>query len=122
MSDMEEALPIIDYIAPEHLELAVEAPEALANKIQNAGAIFLGRYTPEALGDYIAGPNHVLPTDRSAKFSSGLGVFNFMKRTSLIGASPGSARGRTRSGNIGRSRGARRPCGVRIYQVGVELR
>ena len=92
VSDMEEALPIIDYIAPEHLELAVGAPEALANKIQNAGAIFLGRYTPEALGDYIAGPNHVLPTDRSAKFSSGLGVFNFMKRTSLIGASPESLR------------------------------
>lgn len=90
--DMNEALPIIDDIAPEHLELAVEAPEALAEKIHNAGAIFLGRYTPEALGDYVAGPNHVLPTDRSAKFSSGLGVFNFMKRTSLICASPDSLR------------------------------
>ncbi|MAI12101.1 MAG: histidinol dehydrogenase [Rhodospirillaceae bacterium TMED167] len=89
---MNEALAIIDDIAPEHLELAVEVPEALADKIHNAGAIFLGRYTPEALGDYVAGPNHVLPTDSSAKFSSGLGVFNFMKRTSLIGASPESLR------------------------------
>ncbi len=90
--EINEALPIIDFIAPEHLELAVEDPEALAAKIHNAGAIFLGRHTPEALGDYIAGPNHVLPTDRSAKFSSGLGVLNFMKRTSLIGASRESLR------------------------------
>ncbi len=90
--NMNEVLPIIDDIAPEHLELAVEAPEVLAEKVHNAGAIFLGRYTPEALGDYVAGPNHVLPTDRSAKFSSGLGVFNFMKRTSLIGVTPESLR------------------------------
>ncbi len=79
-----DAVPLIDRLAPEHLELAVAKPEALAGKIRNAGAIFLGRFTPEALGDYIAGPNHVLPTARSARFSSGLGVLDFMKRTSLI--------------------------------------
>ena len=64
----------------------------MANKIKNAGAIFLGRYTPEALGDYVAGPSHVLPTDRSARFSSGLGVLDFMKRTSLIGSDAKSLR------------------------------
>ena len=84
---IDEAVPLVDRIAPEHLELAVENPDALAKKIRNAGAIFLGRYAPEALGDYIAGPNHVLPTARSARFSSGLGVLDFMKRSSLIGAS-----------------------------------
>jgi histidinol dehydrogenase len=79
-----EAVPLVDRIAPEHLELALEAPEQLAEKIRNAGAIFLGRFTPEAIGDYVGGPNHVLPTARSARFSSGLGVLDFMKRTSLI--------------------------------------
>ncbi|NQU59393.1 MAG: histidinol dehydrogenase [Rhodospirillales bacterium] len=83
---VEQALPLIDRIAPEHLELAVVEANAMAAKVRNAGAIFLGRYTPEALGDYLAGPNHVLPTDGSARFSSGLGVLDFMKRTSLIGA------------------------------------
>lgn len=83
---IDDAVPLVDRIAPEHLELAVENPDALAKKIRNAGAIFLGRYAPEALGDYIAGPNHVLPTARSARFSSGLGVLDFMKRSSLIGA------------------------------------
>ncbi len=81
---LEEAAPLVDRIAPEHLELAVADPDALSARIRNAGAIFLGRYTPEAVGDYIAGPNHVLPTARSARFSSGLGVLDFMKRTSLI--------------------------------------
>ncbi|MBM3565216.1 MAG: histidinol dehydrogenase [Alphaproteobacteria bacterium] len=80
-----DAVPLIDRLAPEHLELAVANPRALAHKIRNAGAIFMGRFAPEALGDYIAGPNHVLPTARSARFSSGLGVLDFMKRTSLIG-------------------------------------
>jgi histidinol dehydrogenase len=80
-----EALPLIDALAPEHLQLAVEKPDALANRVRHAGAIFLGRYAPEALGDYLAGPNHVLPTSRTARFSSGLGVLDFMKRTSLIG-------------------------------------
>ena len=83
-----DAAPLIDRLAPEHVELAVAKPEALAKKIRNAGAIFMGRFAPEALGDYIAGPNHVLPTARSARFSSGLGVLDFMKRTSLIGGSP----------------------------------
>ena len=71
-------------IAPEHLEIAVENPKKYLKYIKNAGAIFLGRYTPEAIGDYIAGPNHVLPTSGSAKFSSGLSVNDFLKRHSLI--------------------------------------
>jgi len=82
--DFSEALPLIDRIAAEHVELAIEKPADLAGRITNAGAIFLGRYTPEAVGDYVAGPNHVLPTARSARFSSGLGVLDFMKRTSLL--------------------------------------
>jgi histidinol dehydrogenase len=80
-----DAVPLIDRIAPEHLALAIENAEEIAFRVRNAGAIFLGRHTPEALGDYVAGPNHVLPTARSARFSSGLGVFDFVKRTSLIG-------------------------------------
>ena len=84
------ALPLIDRIAPEHLELAVEDPDGLAAKVRHAGAIFLGRYTPEAIGDYVGGPNHVLPTARSARFSSGLGVLDFMKRTTLLGCDPAS--------------------------------
>ncbi|MGB1539567.1 MAG: histidinol dehydrogenase [Rickettsiales bacterium] len=82
---LEAAAPLVDIFAPEHLELAVEAPEVLADKIAHAGAIFLGRYTPEAVGDYIAGPSHVLPTSRTARFSSALTVSDFMKRSSLIG-------------------------------------
>ncbi|MEQ9487450.1 MAG: histidinol dehydrogenase [Alphaproteobacteria bacterium] len=82
--DFDAAVSLIDRIAPEHLELAVADPQALADRVRNAGAIFLGRFTPEAIGDYIAGPNHVLPTSRSARFSSGLGVLDFMKRTSLV--------------------------------------
>jgi histidinol dehydrogenase len=81
---LEDAVPLIDRIAPEHLELAVGAPRVLADKIRNAGAIFLGRHTPEAIGDYVAGPNHVLPTAQSARFSSGLGVTDFMKRTTMM--------------------------------------
>ncbi len=80
-----EALPLIATIAPEHLELAIDEAEQLAPKIRGAGAIFLGRHTPEAIGDYIAGPSHVLPTSRAARFSSGLSVFDFLNRTSLIG-------------------------------------
>jgi histidinol dehydrogenase len=82
--DLSEAANLVDRVAPEHLELAVEDADALSLKINNAGAIFLGRYTPEAIGDYVAGPSHVLPTSRSARFSSGLSVLDFMKRTSLI--------------------------------------
>jgi histidinol dehydrogenase len=79
-----DAAALIDRIAPEHLELAVDDAESLAAAVRNAGAIFLGRHTPEAIGDYVAGTNHVLPTGRSARFSSGLGVLDFMKRTSLV--------------------------------------
>jgi histidinol dehydrogenase len=84
VADWDEAVPIIDRIAPEHLELAVDEADALAERVHHAGAIFLGRYTPEAIGDYIAGPNHVLPTARSARFASGLGVLDFLKRSSLV--------------------------------------
>lgn len=83
---LDQAIPLVDRLAPEHLELAVAEPRAMAERIRNAGAIFLGRYAPEALGDYLAGPNHVLPTARSARFSSGLGVLDFMKRSSMIDA------------------------------------
>jgi histidinol dehydrogenase len=82
--DLEEACAIANRIAPEHLELSVEQPQNWMNKIRHAGAIFLGRYTSEALGDYCAGPNHVLPTSRTARFSSPLGVYDFQKRSSII--------------------------------------
>lgn len=85
--DMDEAIKIANYIAPEHLELSVDNAEEVAKKIRHAGAIFMGRYTAEALGDYCAGPNHVLPTSRTARFSSPLGVYDFQKRSSLIGCS-----------------------------------
>jgi len=81
---LSDAVPLIDRIAPEHLEIATDDARALADRVHNAGAIFIGRHVPEALGDYIAGPNHVLPTARSARFSSGLGVLDFLKRTSMI--------------------------------------
>lgn len=87
VKDWQEACGISDKIAPEHLEIATEDPEKIANSLRHAGAIFLGRYTPEAIGDYIAGPSHVLPTSRTARFSSGLSVFDFLKRTSIIGCS-----------------------------------
>ncbi|HEX9768402.1 MAG TPA: histidinol dehydrogenase [Kiloniellales bacterium] len=85
---LDEAPALIDRVAPEHLEIATDAPEDLAGRVRHAGAIFLGRHTPEAVGDYVAGPNHVLPTARSARFSSGLSVLDFMKRSSLIGCTP----------------------------------
>ncbi|MEK9724764.1 MAG: histidinol dehydrogenase [Rhodospirillaceae bacterium] len=84
VGSLDDAIPLIDRIAPEHLEIAVADARALAETVHNAGAIFMGRFVPEALGDYLAGPNHVLPTARSARFSSGLGVLDFMKRTSMI--------------------------------------
>ena len=84
---LRQAGPLIDRIAPEHLELAVADPQALLGTFRNAGAIFLGRFTPEAIGDYIAGPNHVLPTARAARYASGLSVLDFMKRSSIIGCS-----------------------------------
>lgn len=91
VSDLEEAVEIANFIAPEHLELSVENAEDMARSIRHAGAIFLGRYTAEALGDYCAGPNHVLPTSRTARFSSPLGVYDFQKRSSLIGCSAAGA-------------------------------
>jgi histidinol dehydrogenase len=81
---LEDAVPLVDRLAPEHLEIVAEGAEALAARIRNAGAIFIGGHTPEAIGDYVGGSNHVLPTARSARFSSGLGVLDFMKRTSLL--------------------------------------
>jgi histidinol dehydrogenase len=90
--DLEECCVIANRIAPEHLELSVEEPQRWAAEIRHAGAIFLGRYTSEALGDYCAGPNHVLPTSGTARFSSPLGVYDFQKRTSLIQVSPEGAR------------------------------
>jgi histidinol dehydrogenase len=79
-----EALPLVDRLAPEHLEIMAHDADALSQQVNNAGAIFLGGSTPEAIGDYVGGSNHVLPTARSARFSSGLGVLDFMKRTSLL--------------------------------------
>jgi histidinol dehydrogenase len=84
VKDMQEAIEVCNYIAPEHLELSVDDPESMLADIRHAGAIFMGRYTAEALGDYCAGPNHVLPTSRTARFSSPLGVYDFQKRSSLI--------------------------------------
>ncbi|HYY16278.1 MAG TPA: histidinol dehydrogenase [Gammaproteobacteria bacterium] len=89
--DLDEAAEIVNQIAPEHLELAVADPQALAAKIRHAGAIFMGSYTAEVLGDYCAGPNHVLPTARTARFSSPLGVYDFQKRSSLIQCSERAA-------------------------------
>jgi histidinol dehydrogenase len=89
--DLEDALAVANRIAPEHLELSVEDPQAIVGRIRHAGAIFMGRYTAEAVGDYCAGPNHVLPTSRTARFSSPLGVYDFQKRSSLIMASAAGA-------------------------------
>ena len=99
VANMDEAIEVANYIAPEHLELSVDNARELAKKIRHAGAIFMGRYTAEALGDYCAGPNHVLPTSRTARFSSPLGVYDFQKRSSLIdcSAAGASALGKTAS-------------------------
>ena len=90
--DLEEACELVNRIAPEHLELALADADAWVGKIRHAGAIFIGPYACEALGDYCAGPNHVLPTSGSARFSSPLGVYDFQKRSSLIRVSPAAAR------------------------------
>ena len=90
--DLDEAARLSNRVAPEHLELCVADPEALSEKITHAGAIFLGQWTPEAIGDYVGGPNHVLPTARSARFSSGLSVMDFLKRTTLAKMTPESLR------------------------------
>jgi len=90
--DLEEAAALSNRLAPEHLELCVADPAALAAKTIHAGAIFLGAWTPEAIGDYVGGPNHVLPTARSARFSSGLSVMDFLKRTTIAQMTPGALR------------------------------
>lgn len=97
--DLDEAADVVNVIAPEHLELSVDDAENYARKIRHAGAMFIGRYTAEALGDYCAGPNHVLPTSRTARFSSPLGVYDFQKRSSLIGC---SAQGASELGKVAR--------------------
>jgi len=90
VESLSDAADIINKLAPEHLELAINDPEQVMNDVSNAGAIFLGRYTPEAIGDYIGGPSHVLPTSGNARFESGLGVLDFLKRTSIIGCDEAS--------------------------------
>jgi histidinol dehydrogenase len=92
VGDLDEAVPLANALAAEHLEIMTRDPEALAAKVRNAGAIFLGSHTPEAIGDYVGGSNHVLPTARSARFSSGLGVLDFMKRTSILKCGPDQLR------------------------------
>ena len=92
VDDLEQAVPLANRIAAEHVEIAVDEPDALAQKIRNAGAIFLGRFTPEVIGDYVGGSNHVLPTARSARFSSGLSVLDFVKRTSILRLGPDQLR------------------------------
>ena len=87
---IEQAVPLANRLAAEHVELAVADPDALFAGIRHAGSVFLGRHTPEAVGDYVAGPNHVLPTGRRARFASGLSVLDFMKRTSFIALDPGA--------------------------------
>ncbi len=91
VKDLDQAAEIVNRIAPEHLELSVEDPVALSQQVRHAGAIFMGRHTPEALGDYCAGPNHVLPTSSTARYSSPLGVYDFQKRSSIIHCSPQGA-------------------------------
>ncbi len=85
VDSLDAACPLVDRLAPEHLQLAVDDPQTLFDKVRHAGSVFLGRHTPEAIGDYVAGPNHVLPTGRRARFASGLSVLDFMKRTSFLG-------------------------------------
>ena len=92
LDNLDQAVALSDRIAPEHLEIALDEPEDMAAKVRNAGAIFLGHYTPEAIGDYVGGPNHVLPTARSARFSSGLNVLDFMKKTTISRMTPASLR------------------------------
>ena len=92
VGSLDEAPPLVDRVAPEHLEIAAADPNRLAGRIRNAGAIFLGRHTPEVIGDYVGGSNHVLPTARSARFSSGLSVLDFMKRTSILALGPEALR------------------------------
>ncbi|HTX51153.1 MAG TPA: histidinol dehydrogenase, partial [Caulobacteraceae bacterium] len=88
IAPLDDSPGLVDRIAPEHVEFAVAAPAALADRVRHAGAIFLGRHAPEAIGDYVAGSNHVLPTNRAARFSSGLSIYDFLKRTSIVACGP----------------------------------
>src|SRR5258705_6388605 len=88
MKPLAEAPALADRLAAEHVQIATRDPKQIAGSIRHAGAIFLGAYTPEAIGDYVGGPTHVLPTERSARFSSGLGVLDFMKRRTILGCTP----------------------------------
>ena len=99
-ADLEEAAEVCNQVAPEHLELSVEDPETLLERIRHAGAIFLGRHTSESLGDYCAGPSHVLPTSGTARFSSALGVYDFQKRSSIIRCSPAGAAEMARTASV----------------------
>ena len=90
LAPLDQAPGLVDRIAPEHVEFAIDHPERLADQVRHAGAIFLGRHTPEAIGDYVAGSNHVLPTSRAARFSSGLSIYDFIKRTSIVKCDPAS--------------------------------
>ncbi len=92
MGGLDDAAALADRIAPEHLQVCTADPDRIAGRVRNAGAIFLGQATPEAIGDYVAGPSHVLPTAGSARFSSGLSVLDFMKRTTIAGMAPGALR------------------------------
>jgi len=98
--DLAQAAQVVDRIAPEHLELQVAEPRALMERIRHAGAVFLGRYTAEVIGDYCAGPNHTLPTSGTARFSSPLGVYDFQKRTSVIECAPGAVRALARTASV----------------------
>ena len=113
VATLEEALPLVDAVAAEHLEIIAVDADSLAGRIRNAGAIFIGAHTPEAIGDYVAGSNHVLPTARSARFSSGLGVLDFMKRTSILkcGAEQLAALGPAAIA-LAAGGGARRACAI----------
>ncbi|MBI1195304.1 MAG: histidinol dehydrogenase [Gammaproteobacteria bacterium] len=121
VKDLDEAAEVANFVAPEHLELSVEDPLALSQKIRHAGAIFLGRYTAEAIGDYCAGPNHVLPTSRTARFSSPLGVYDFQKRSSLIMCSGESMKtlGKT-SSQLARAEGLTAHARSAEYRMGEE--
>ena len=100
LNQVEQAIELINQVAPEHLELCMDEPQVMAEEIRHAGAIFMGRYTPEAIGDYCAGPNHVLPTSGTARFSSPLGVYDFQKRSSLIMCSADGVKSLARTADI----------------------
>ena len=111
-------MPLVDRIAAEHLELAIDEPEAFLSRIRNAGAIFLGRHTPEVIGDYVGGSNHVLPTARSARFSSGLSVLDFVKRTSILKLGAEQLRALGPGGDrAGQGRRPRRPWALRRHPL-----